>query len=590
MLIEETQNSRYWRKDIMEVTTSVKYDSNSKASIQMPSLVNVARETRNHLGTGLAEKEWNDNPLLANQKFLHIGAYEHFLDEDTLILLGRTGTGKTSILRSIEYNIDAGKCCDYTDVILDNFDNLFDILLRQQEHESESTMMYQMETIIDTTVITMVMVHCVNKYPDSEDLKETRAYLEERGLISLSKPKSLVSKILKSYKAESSNVVTEIYNSVSSIYNIISSELSIPYEKAKKELLGFLENRKFLVMFDSLDNYNIRQKNEVLAVKSLISTCFNYYINNQRTHIYLKIALPSEVHTRILDSLPGKQQGNTVLIQWNYKELISFVALRFYYWSRENKTKKYKLDLSFANEYEYSDFTLDNENAYGNSKNFLKNILPSTCPTCFIFEFDTLSYCLRHTLKKPREILTIYNALLEEIVVQKDVNYFIKKPQEIKNIVHSTQESMIKSALSMYENSFDDINSACFVVLNSLNFVFSLSDIRDRLKEAEAQSNRDYDREEILRVLFESGLVGVVNEVRHVDKTIPPFKSKKPFDFIIANFEYQIKGKIVPTFNDQYVIHPMCYEYYRCFVDSDSMVYPNRFADEDDIIASILKD
>lgn len=364
-----------------------------------------------------------------------------------------------------------------------------------------------------------------------------------------------------------------------------------PHTKGqKKELFAFLKDRKFLVMFDSLNIYNIRQKNELLAIKALIATCFKYYINNQRSNIYLKIALPSEVHTRILDSLPGKQQGNTVLIQWNYKELISFVALRFFYWAKESKTEKYELDLGFVNDYKSTDFVLNNDRAYENSKKLLMHILPVTCPTCFMFKFDTLSYCLRHTLKKPREILTIYNALIEEIVVQKDVNYFIRNPQEIKNVIHSTQESLIKSALSMYESSFCDINSACFVVLNSLKFVFSLSDIRDRLKEAEVQSKREYDKDEILRILFESGLVGVVNEVRHVEKTISPFKSEKPFDFIIANFEYQIKGKIVPSSYDQYVIHPMCYEYFRCFVDDESMVYPSRFADEDDIIDSILKE
>ena len=72
---------------------------------------------------------------------------------------------------------------------------------------------------------------------------------------------------------------------------------------------------------------------------------------------------------------------------------------------------------------------------------------------------------------------------------------------------------------------------------------------------------------------------------------MPPktFKTDAPFDLIIANFEYQIKGKITATLTDQYVIHPMCYEYYRCYVDDCSMVYPNRFADEEDIINTILK-
>ena len=147
-------------------------------------------------------------------------------------------------------------------------------------------------------------------------------------------------------------------------------------------------------MFDSLNNYNVCKKDEILAVKALISTCFTYYINNSTNHIYLKIALPSEVHTRVLDSLPGKQQGNTVLIQWKYKELINFVALRFLYWAKDSKTRKFNLNLNFTNEYNFEDLLLDNDFSYENSKKLLSDFLPDTCPTCSIFEFDTISYCM----------------------------------------------------------------------------------------------------------------------------------------------------------------------------------------------------
>lgn len=574
----------------MNVTVSGKYDLRNKSYKQMPSVASIAREAKNHLGVGLAEKEWQDNPKLASQKFLHIGAYHNFLDEDTLILLGRTGTGKTSILKSIEYNINNGQVDNYSLVILDDFTDLFNVLLKQTAMESESTTLYQMETIIDTTVITMVMLHVVEKFPQAEELNKVRDYLDDSGLYSNSKTKRFLRKILSSFRSSSTNSVADIYNSVADIYSFIKNELTAKYSEAKDELIDFLADKKVLVMFDSLNNYNVCEKNEILAVKALISTCFKYYVDNASSHIYLKIALPSEVHTRILDSLPGKQQGNTVLIQWNYKELTSFVALRFQYWCTDIKSKSYNLDLSFARDYKYEDFSLNNIDAYGKSKELLKNILPNTCPTCSLREFDTISYCMRHTLKKPREILMLFNALLEEIIVQKNSRFFIDNPNEIKNTIHSTQESMVKSALSMYENSFRLINDACYVVLNSMRFVFSLSDIKSKLKEAERQVNNAYDRDEILRVLFESGLVGVINEVRHINKPAEIFKTNEPFDFIIANFEYQIKGKITPALSDQYVIHPMCYEYYRCLVDTHAMVYPNRFADEDDIINAILKD
>lgn len=574
----------------MNIVSTGKYDSKDKQHTQMQSVASIARDTKNHLGAGMAEKEWGDNPRLASEKFLHIGAYHRFLDEDALILLGRTGTGKTSILKSVEYNISNHNCDKYTDVILDDFTDLFDILLAQTETESEARTMYQMETIIDTTVITMVMLHMVNKYHNLDNLKKVRSFLKDNGFYSDNKIENLVKKILGAYRSNSKGAVAEIYNSVSDIFNFISNELSAKYEDAKKELLEFLSDKKILVMFDSLNNYNVCEKNEVLAVKALIAMCFNYYINNSTTHIYLKIALPSEVHTRILNSLPGKQQSNTVLIQWNYKELTNFVALRFLYWIKDKKNKQYNLNLDFANDYKFDDFFLDNDNAYEKSRNLLHNILPLTCPTCFQFEFDTVPYCIRHTLKKPREVLMLFNALIEEIIAQKNTRYFIENPEEIKNTIHSTQESMVKSALSMYENSFEAINEACSIVLNSSNFVFYLNDIRDKLKEAEQRVHGMYDKDEILRILFESGLVGVLNDVRRIDKPPRKFKSDHAFDFIIANFEYQIKGKITPSLSDQYVIHPMCYEYYRCFVDDYSMVYPNRFADEEDIISLILKE
>ena len=573
----------------MNVTISGRYDSSNKTFRQMPSVANIAREPKNYLGVGMAEKEWNANPKLASKKFLHTGAYHNFLNEDTLILLGRTGTGKTSILKCIEYSINNKLCTDYTDVILEDFSEIFDLLLRQDASELESTTMNQMKVIIDTTVITMVMIHMVKKYSEPQQLKTTKNYLTTNGLYNNKKAIGIISTILNSFRMSSNDKISNIYNTISDIYSFITKQLYLTYTAAKEELIEFLSDKRVLVMFDSMNYYNMQETNEILAIKALISECFDYYIKNTYTHIYLKIALPSEVHTRILNSLPGKQQGNTVLIQWKYKELTNFVALRLMYWLKEAKTKDYGLETEFSDQYIFEDFYLDNENAYKNSKTLLQKILPNTCPTCFLFEFDTISYCMRHTLKKPRELLMIFNALIEELIAQKNIKHFIEHPDEIKQTIHSTQEIMVKSALSMYETSFKGINEACFVALSSLEFVFTLNDIKNKLKEAEQQSKSTYDKDDILRILFESGLVGVLNEIKHIDVPPKTFKTDAPFDLIIANFEYQIKGKITATLTDQYVIHPMCYEYYRCYVDDCSMVYPNRFADEEDIINTILK-
>ncbi len=53
----------------MNVTTSGKYVFNNKSFSQMPSVASLARDVRNHLGVGMAEKEWQDNPILLAKNF-----------------------------------------------------------------------------------------------------------------------------------------------------------------------------------------------------------------------------------------------------------------------------------------------------------------------------------------------------------------------------------------------------------------------------------------------------------------------------------------------------------------------------------------
>ena len=224
----------------MNVTISGRYDSSNKTFRQMPSVANIAREPKNYLGVGMAEKEWNANPKLASKKFLHTGAYHNFLNEDTLILLGRTGTGKTSILKCIEYSINNKLCTDYTDVILEDFSEIFDLLLRQDASELESTTMNQMKVIIDTTVITMVMIHMVKKYSEPQQLKTTKNYLTTNGLYNNKKAIGVISTILNSFRMSSNDKISNIYNTISDIYSFITKQLYLTYTAAKEELIEFL--------------------------------------------------------------------------------------------------------------------------------------------------------------------------------------------------------------------------------------------------------------------------------------------------------------------------------------------------------------
>ena len=79
------------------------YDEIMREKFMQMTNIDVAYQNEKYyLGDNDAETEWKDDPELASKLFVHTQAYKDFLNKDALLLLGRTGTGKTAILRQLE--------------------------------------------------------------------------------------------------------------------------------------------------------------------------------------------------------------------------------------------------------------------------------------------------------------------------------------------------------------------------------------------------------------------------------------------------------------------------------------------------------
>ena len=158
-----------------------------------------------------------------------------------------------------------------------------------------------------------------------------------------------------------------------------------------------------MVLVDTLNEYDLRDRSILLCTKALIATCFQFYEEAEKDRIWMKISLPSEIYTMLVDSLPGKQRHNTVIIQWSSKELIKMIAIRLL----ESQDKGY---LKFESHFTYKNFYDTDPNAYDNAKKLIAELLPDKCPTSLwigdqhgnrktYFVLPTIHYCIRHTLK-----------------------------------------------------------------------------------------------------------------------------------------------------------------------------------------------
>lgn len=382
------------------------------------------------------------------------------------------------------------------------------------------------------------------------------------------------------------NKVGTAAQTISTIMDVVDAFNQNDYEDACAEMKGILETHKVLLLVDTLNEYDLRDIRIVTCIKSLIATCFEYYNHSEQNHIYVKISIPSEIHTHLIEQLPGKQQGNTVVIRWTNNDLIKMIAIRLLSLSESGKAKP----IVFSGKYNYCDFYDCNLAATSNAKRLIYEFLPKDCPTSLDYYFDTISYCIRHTLKKPRELIAIFNAFISKICEKNDFQYFINNSDKISDVIHSTQESMIVSAISMYSTSYPNILSACDIVLNHQTFYFKGKDIENRLKEAEAEiHDKMYDKNDIKRILLESGLVGKINEISNMTPKNPDDGEyeKTSIRIIKARFEYQVKGHLSLNREDYYVLHPMCYEHFSCNLDTKTIVYPDTSSDDSDWVQTV---
>ncbi len=527
-------------------------------------------EEKQSLGKMDAEKEWNDSSAISEELFLHTKSYDKFISEDMLILLGRTGTGKTAILRYLEHNIKKGNINDYFDAIKLQFSDIILSLANYDDITTSAQVKQYIEVSIHWIIHVEIMKYLVQK---DETLSKTRSYLKS---INVTKSTKInLDKILETLKEITHSKIVEGALCATKLMNLLFH--SANYSEAVDEIQSYLKTkqRKFLVLIDNADEYDTNDEKLMVVLKALISVCFDFYNTANTNNVLIKIALPSEVYSCIFSGLPGKHKSNTVVIQWTYSDLTEFIAKRINHYAKQHNDVFYTL--LNAEKFNQVD---------GNW--LLKKILPKDISVNDSYKFNTFAICVRNTLKKPRELLVVFNALFSKILQEQNACFFVDNPIELLQILYYTQEQIIGMALSMYNNTYSDIEKVATIILNGMPYFFNNRTLNSKLKEAfSAIKNKQYDIEDIKNILLESGLIGVVTDVDLINTSV--LDNDHAVYLINAKFEHQIKGKLVFNNSDYYVMHPLCYQHFRCRIKSNSLVYFDKNLDKDDVIHLILK-
>ena len=537
------------------------------------------------LGSFDAQKEWKKEKE-ACAKFLNTKAYKSFIKDDYVILIGRTGTGKTSILKRLQYDIESGTNKDYKYVIPINFKPYLVELLKYGEINNTtqglSDLADNIHMMLDLEVIRMVYSKTDYTKQNPSFANRIKKYLTDKKITERTNIfRKAIEEMAEIYKEKFAG---NILSTISVLDNLKKRYINSEYDEILNDIYKYLSNNKVVILVDTMDRYNIRESGVVIVIQTLVEQAFEYYNNYESNNILVKIALPAELASVFVYKLPEKKQQNAVVIEWKYKELINMLAIRFYYYCKYKSNNPILKPLT--NGLKLDDF-YDN---YELSKKFMLNILPQKCKTHMSLCFDTLAYCIRHTQKKPRQLMKIFNIFIDYVITQNDIKYFFTHQRMIGRCIHISQSDLIKDTVNMYGGLTNDrILQLCSRILLKKRFFIKKEDlmveIKSALKEIPAKSLDDtrIDSDDFFEILKESGLIGKIHRERYVEPNNYFFENNKVLKILIALYEYQVKEKLPFQNEDICVLHPMCYEYYENEIDYNTLVYPASVDDEEDL-------
>lgn len=407
-----------------------------------------------YLGSFAAEDDWNNNPKEAKKRFLNVDAYKKFKDAHFIALIGRTGTGKTSIIKKVVDDINNGESEFFKHTIEVSLKDYIREIPNYTCIDSSIQSMAEIEKNIDLYVKLCIMKYvAANKNYFTNDsnthvlIKNIENYLSKKGI---RKETDIVRKILSTLSEATSE--SSLAVAVSAISKITLSLTGEDYDKAIESLSVILVNNPILVIIDTLERYDMHDEQLLIIARSLITVSFNYAWKFSKENIFIKLAMPSEIYTKVRNLMPTKFLGREIYIEWNYKDLVKMVAVKFYCFALDRKNL-----FDFIDKYSLEDLYNNSQEAI----NIIYEFLPEVCPATIALQFDTLAYCIRHTQKKPRQLLMIIDALLEPIIDSNNKNLLKFNTNRVRYLIHSVQEEMIMDSISMYRDSIPQLLKIC---------------------------------------------------------------------------------------------------------------------------------
>lgn len=441
------------------------------------------------------------------------------LDEEVYLIVGRRGSGKTSLTKYFGFQDHIKKA---TSIDVDEPNIYSGILQGMADRPTLSADL----AVIEVGKIWDYLIWCLifDQFRDRDSTIKAASLMVRKGTASHF-VYDLLTGLLNKYVDGSGKLADDVSS-------ITSSSV---FENAKTKVIELTRKEPVIVAIDTFERYNREDTAMMIVTASLIQRANEFNISYATKGIHVKAFVSAEIFPHIKESIitnTTKFIRNPVYLRWKPRDLIRLIMWRFYRYMEE---RGHRLSL---HEPAWDNFNEILEKLW--NPHFGENIqnLRGGWERSF-------PYILRHTQMRPRQLVVLCNQIARQTEKSGKFPHF--KETAISKIISECEYDLADEVLNSYDLIYPRV-ADIITALTNAPMIFKgnyLDQVAKRTSSAWPMGT--YSTAAFRRVVAELGIVG---KVRTKDEAT---------GIVAADFEYAMQDRLTLTSDDECVIHPMFY-------------------------------
>ncbi len=329
-----------------------------------------------------------------------------------------------------------------------------------------------------------------------------------------------------------------------------------------------------LIVIDSLESYEIHNPATKQALCGIIAALMAFAREKPLPGVGIRLLLPAEIHHELIDANPAKFYGKSLFLQWSAGDLFLFLATRYLALLAEHElipqAKATELqEFLSQTDRDHSGKVLRREFWYRH------RFLPERIENALGMEEDTLAFLLRHTQRRPRQLIILFNSVIAE-AVRRDELPCISRRSVVEGVHRpNTLSLLLEDTLSPFASQVDALVVRARAAFAQRSRVMTGQSLKHFAKAINDLYGLVYlSNEDALSFLLRAGVIGWIPNL--------PEERGKRRGYCIAQFEYLMRDRI-PLRNDgYYFVHPILGDSFDMLRNEEfGVVYPKPMDDSE---------